>query len=307
MKTEIPALSYDSMFKAVFNKNNYFLCALIKSITDYYHLDIIVNKDNLILKNVELPIDNKNDKRMVCDFRVAVDKEHEVAIEINRSKKPGLTERNIAYSFKLFTENFRVGDPYSKLRNYMFIQVNFDDFFNEDKELISDLGIANRKNPKFNRFKQFNILKIDIASCLKLVYNKSNLDEISDLVLFGAILHCKYLEDISSILERGFKYMPKDEKDKFIKDIKTAASDEEVLRDVFFERTFEDRIAIVEGATRYETTEQVTKDVTDKVTKENTEKMIKAMLDKGLSYQDISDISKYSIDQIKKIANEDNK
>ena len=57
----------------------------------------------------------------------------------------------------------------------------------------------------------FSIMNIDIAKCFKLVYNKNNLEGISDLEIWGAIINCNYLEDIASILERRPRIMNKEE------------------------------------------------------------------------------------------------
>ena len=45
MKTKIPSLSYNALFKAVIANNKYLLSALVKAILDYYKLDIdVINK-----------------------------------------------------------------------------------------------------------------------------------------------------------------------------------------------------------------------------------------------------------------------
>ena len=61
----------------------------------------------------------------------------------------------------------------------------------------------------------FSIMNIDIASCYNLVYNSDNLEEISDLGKWSAIISCEYLEDISEITK-----MSADDVEKIIKENK---------------------------------------------------------------------------------------
>ena len=152
----------------------------------------------------------------------------------------------------------------------------------------------------------YSIMNIDIETCYNLVYNKSNLEEISDLEVFGAIVACNYLEDIASILERRSLSMDNQEKEKLLSDIKDASQDKDTLKAVRLENSIEDRFRWVEEATRRDTREEVTKEVTREVTKEVTKevteevtnKLIKGMLNKKISYQDISDITGQSIEKI---------
>ena len=48
--------------------------------------------------------------------------------------------------------------------------------------------------------KNLCILNIDIVSCFKFVYNKTNLKEVSLLERFSGILYASNIEDISNIL-----------------------------------------------------------------------------------------------------------
>ena len=61
----------------------------------------------------------------------------------------------------------------------------------------------------------FSIMNIDIASCYNLLYNSDNLEEISDLEKWSAIISCEYLEDISEITK-----MSVDDVEKIIKENK---------------------------------------------------------------------------------------
>ena len=100
--------------------------------------------------------------------------------------------------------------------------------------------------------------------------------------------------------------MDKLEKEKLLSDIKDASQDKDTLKAVRLENSIEDRFRWVEEATRRDTREEVTKEVTREVTKEVTKevteevtnKLIKGMLKEKLPYQQISNITGLSVDEI---------
>ena len=298
MKTKIINLSHDAMFKAVFSSNKNMLAKLVQAILDYYKINIKVDENNLELKRNELDIENVNDKQLICDYVVKINDNFDLNIEINREIYSGLYERNLIYSFKIYGSHFKSGDSYNKFNSYDIIQANLNRFNNSNGKCINCFYIIDINDVRNVLSNHFTVLNIDIASCFDLVYNNSKLEEILPIHAFGAIMHCNYLEEISSILEKGRIKMTKKEKEKFLNDVKVKSQDKNVIHDIKIERTVEDRYKWIEGCTRYAVTEEVTKEVTND--------MIKAMLKKGLSLEDISDISKCSIEEIKKISKEVN-
>lgn len=300
MKTKIPSLSYNAMFKAVIANNKYLISALVKVILDYYKLDIDVMNKELIIKNNELGINNFQDKNLICDYIIKVDDNTEVNIEINRAKYIGLSERNLTYSFKIYLEHFNTGDSYDEFNKYTFLQVNFNNFPNRNGKIINRYYMMDIDDPSNKLSNKFSILNIDIAKCKEMVYNKSDLDEISDLYTFGAIMSCIYLEDIKSILERGLMFMKDNEKEKLIDKIEDASSNKETLKAVRLENSLEDRFRYIEAMTRNVTKEETTKEVT----KEVTNNIIKSMLKKNITYEDIAEITNTPIETIEKIAKE---
>ena len=133
----------------------------------------------------------------------------------------------------------------------------------------------------------FSIMNIDIEKCKELVYNSSNLEEVSDLEKWSAIIACNYLEDIASILESGLLSM--NEKEKFLSDIKEKSKDKDVLEAIKLEDSIDYRFKAVEEDAYERGIEQTKIDI------------IKECLKKKMSYQDISDISGKSIEEIKTI------
>ena len=299
------------MFKAVFSNNKVILSKLIEAIFDYYRLDIDIKGKELIIKNNELPLDNYQDKQLVCDYIIRVDDDTELNIEINRSTYIGLYERNMTYSFKIFYEHFRAGDGYSKFEKFTLIQVNFNNFSNPNNKNINKYYVIDVDDVANKLSNSFSIMNIDIASCYNLVYNSDNLEEISDLEKWSAIISCEYLEDISSILERG-KMISMNEKEKFLNDIKEKAQDKDVLNSIKLENTVEERIRWIEEATKNRAWEEGLEEGTKQGIEQGIEQgvvetkknIILEMIKKNISINDISDIIKMSVEDIKKIIKE---
>ncbi len=296
------------MFKAVFSNNKYIISKLVESILDYYKIKIDIKGKELIIKNNEIPVDNYQDKQLICDYIIKLDDNTEVNIEINRSKYIGVTERNLTYSFKIYYDHFKSGDTYNNFNKYTFLQVNFNNYCNPNGKNINKFYMIDIDDLKNRLSNSFSIMNIDIASCYKLVYNNDNLEGISDLEIFSSILYCEYLEDIASILERGLKSMDKKEKEKLLKEIKEKARDKNVLEAIKLENTMEDRFKMIEDLALETGLQQGLQQGIEQGIKQgieqNTIEIIKILLERKMSYQDISEIAKKSIAEIKKIEKE---
>jgi len=302
MKTKIPSLSYNAMFKAVFANNKYLLAKLVEAILDYYKLDIDITGKELIIKRNELNVDNYQDKQLICDYIIKIDDDHEINIEINKSKYTGLSERNLTYSFKIYYDHFKVGDSYLEFNKYTFFQVNFNNFANSNGKSINKYYMIDIDDLGNKLSNNFSVMNIDIAKCFKLVYNNTNLEGISNLEIWGAILKCDYLEDITSILERRQTFMDKETASNFADAILKASMDKNVEEDLRLEKTWQERWDWIEGIAMEEKEKEVTEKVTKEVTKEVTTKIVKSLLTKKISYEDISEITGMTIDEIEKIA-----
>ena len=323
MKTKIPSLSYNAMFKAVFSNNKSILLKLVKAIFDYYNINLDISDRELIIKNNELPLDNYNDRELICDYIIKIDDYNEINIEINRSKYVGLISRNMTYSFKIFYEHFKVGDSYDEFSKYTLLQVNFNNFSNPNKRNINRYYMIDIDDLNNKLSSNFSIMNIDIASCYKLVYNSDKLKEISFLERWAGIIGSEYVEDISLIM--GSDMVSMKEKEKFINDIKEKSKDKDVLEALKLENTVEDRFKWIENIAKSEGydlgyeeghnlgykdghregvefgIEQGIEQGIEKGIEKNTSDIIKAMIDNNISYEKISKITNKSIDEIKKI------
>ena len=182
-------------------------------------------------------------------------------------------------------------------------KVNLNNYHNPNGKCINCFYLIDVNDISNFLSNNISILNIDIASCYDLVYNNSKLEEISVLHAIGAMLCCDYLEDISYIFEKGLIKMDKEYVQKLLDDIKNKSNDKKIYRVPKLEKTIEDRYKLIAGMAWGEAEEVTTKKVTKEVTEEVTENMIKTMLNEKMPYEQISKISGYSVDEIKKLEN----
>ena len=283
MKTKILSLSYNAMFKAVFSNNKVILSKLIEAILEHSYINIDIKDKDFIIKNNELPIDNYNDKQLIYDYIIKLDNINDLNIELNRKQYPGVVERNMTYSFKIYYEHFNRGNEYSEFKKYNLIQVNFNKFKNPNNKSINKYYLLDANDSKNFLSKSICIINIDIEECYNLVYNNTCKEEISELEKLAAILYCDYLEDISSILESV--RLDNMEKEKFINDINNASCDKNNQEAIKLEDNIEYRFELTK----------------EEALREKTIDVIKNMLKKNYDIKEISDITGKSTKEIKEI------
>ena len=279
------------MFKAVFSNNKVILSKLIEAILEHSYINIDIKDKDFIIKNNELPIDNYNDKQLICDYIIKLDNVNDLNIELNRKQYPGVVERNMTYSFKIYYEHFNRGNEYSEFKKYNLIQVNFNKFKNPNNKSINKYYLLDANDSKNFLSKSICIINIDIEECYNLVYNNTCKEEISELEKLAAILYCDYLEDISSILESV--RLDNMEKEKFINDINNASCDKNNQEAIKLEDNIEYRFELTEE-------EALNKGI-NQGRKETITNVIKEMLNKNMSLKDIHSITNVPINEIKEI------
>ena len=271
------------MFKAVFSNNKVILSKLIEAILEHSYINIDIKDKDFIIKNNELPIDNYNDKQLICDYIIKLDNINDLNIELNRKQYPGVVERNMTYSFKIYYEHFNRRNEYSEFKKYNLIQVNFNKFKNPTNKSINKYYLLDANDSKNFLSKSICIINIDIEECYNLVYNNTCKEEISELEKLAAILYCDYLEDISSILESV--RLDNMEKEKFINDINNASCDKNNQEAIKLEDNIEYRFELTK----------------EEALREKTIDVIKNMLKKDYDIKEISDITGKSTKEIKEI------
>ena len=291
MCEKIPMLVYNAMFKAVFSNNKQVLSKLIEAILDYLKLNIDIKNKELILKNTELSINNHLDKQLICDYIINLNEYTDLNIEINKTFYPGLTERNMTYSFKIYYEHFKTGDKNVEYNKFNLLQVNFNNFSNPNNKTINKFFLIDTDDLTNVLSKNLLIINIDIASCFNLAYNRTKLTDVSYLERFAGILYAKSLNDISLIL--GGDMLSMEEKEKFLNDVKRASRDKKIQEDLRLEETLEYRFALVE--------EDAFERGKNLGIEQHTLNIIEEMLKNNIDINTISKVTDKSIDEINNI------
>lgn len=291
MQTKIPSLSYNAMFKAVISSNKIILSKLVEAILEYWNLNIDIKDKELIIKTNELSLNNFKDKQLICDYIIKLSDNVDLNIEINKTYYTGLVERNMVYSFKIFYEHFNSGDNHKDFNRYNLLQVNFNNYSNENNKRINKFLMIDVDDITNTLSKNLGIMNIDIASCYNFVYNECNKEKISNLDRLSAMVYCSSLEDISFVL--GSEILTMEEKSKLIDSVKKISKDKDIKEAVKLEDSIEYRFKLVE--------EDALERGIDQGKEETLTDTIKSMLKEKLSYNLISKITGKSLNEIKKI------
>ena len=274
----------DVVFKALFSRGKpritqAMLEAILKMKIDKLELD----------KSTDLLNENADDKNGRLDLRAIINGNTECDIEVQLTSNDNIAERFVYYWAKMYAANLKIGDTYSDLRKTISIIILDDDF-----RLTKNLGkpqttwkIRESENTHLILTDYFEIIIIEIPKVLK-AYHKNPNDEVLQWMLF---LDNPEKEEVTRIMEEN-------------KDIKEAKeeldriSQDDILRMKALNRTLEiaDRLQLKKEA----------EEALEKGKKEKTNEIVKRMKDADLSIEQIAQIVKLKVDEVKAILNEKN-
>ena len=274
----------DVVFKALFSRGKpritqAMLEAILKMKIDKLELD----------KSTDLLNENADDKNGRLDLRAIINGNTECDIEVQLTSNDNIAERFVYYWAKMYAANLKIGDTYSDLRKTISIIILDDDF-----KLTKNLGkpqttwkIRESENTHLILTDYFEIIIIEIPKVLK-AYHKDPNDEVLQWMLF---LDNPEKEEVTRIMEEN-------------KDIKEAKeeldriSQDDILRRKALNRTLEiaDRLQLKKEA----------EEALEKGKKEKTNEIVKRMKDADLSIEQIAQIVKLKVDEVKAILNEKN-
>ena len=274
----------DVVFKALFSRGKpritqAMLEAILKMKIDKLELD----------KSTDLLNENADDKNGRLDLRAIINGNTECDIEVQLTSNDNIAERFVYYWAKMYAANLKIGDTYSDLRKTISIIILDDDF-----KLTKNLGkpqttwkIRESENTHLILTDYFEIIIIEIPKVLK-AYHKNPNDEVLQWMLF---LDNPEKEEVTRIMEEN-------------KDIKEAKeeldriSQDDILRRKALNRTLEiaDRLQLKKEA----------EEALEKGKKEKTNEIVKRMKEADLSIEQIAQIVKLKVDEVKAILNEKN-
>ena len=283
----------DRAFKEVFLKpdNSDLLKALLEFI-------LKIKIDKLEIKKTELLSGSVNIKDKRVDAIVHTGNK-KIEIEINSQNKDYLHTRSTAYICNIYQSNASVVDTYNEDTD--IIQVNLTWGLGRNNDEMKIYKIMNEKGELY--VKNFIIYEINMDYYDKIWYSK-NEDEIKkNLYMIMLDLDKKELEN-----------MPKDKiVDKYITNV-TIVNDDPEFQKYMSEEEDKKKIqnsllseAKEEGISQG-ISQGYTSGINDGISKGVSKEKVniaKNMLNKNISIEDISDITGLSIEEIKKISNDD--
>ncbi len=287
--TFIP-LTYDKMFKSLFENNTYILKRFLISVL---HLDMEPDEFIIHFGKSELTLSNYNEYKKTVDFNIDINNKIYINIEVNRSQYEKVKRRNRLYFHKIISMNLNTGDNLDKLAEITNIQLNLN-VVDNNKELgeyiITPYNIIDNKIEDNNEIIYLRYLEY----YRNLYYTKNGrLDNEADYWL--ALLTSKSFVELNDILS---KFVSKELRENIIKDVYNMSLVDNIHL-TKKERKALDKVFEYESK-RYD--EEMKKRAREEGIEENTIEMIKSMLENKADLEFISKVSNKSVEEIKEIA-----
>ena len=245
-----------------------------------------VNCNDLLLSHNSIPIGSLGEKFKQTDL-IARNSNNIVNIEANNIIGKTTRMKNTSYIMKMYSESAKRGELYNTNKN--FIQINFDNGNEENFGCLTKASILTIDGTAV--LNNFNLLFLDVAKCYKKFYNlirEGKESEIDNHIRIGAFFYSNDPDELDIILGNMLDVELKKRVIGKVRDMYTMNED--------YTLTNEERKQwgdFLYNGWKHEFIE--------KGIKENALKMIKGMLKKEMSYQDISDISGDTVEEIKEI------
>ena len=176
-KVKIIPMTYDKMFKSVLlnEKAKDYLVEVIHLITGIRKEEL----NNLIFKNEEHLRYGVGQKKKESDIVIEII-DNTICLEMNRSYKPGIFERNFSYGGMIRENNIQRINGYDKLDRTILI--NFDNFnrYNDDRSVIKfNMLDKERLIEEGIKYDSYHIILPNIN---KKYYNNNSLNKLEKLI-----------------------------------------------------------------------------------------------------------------------------
>lgn len=295
-------LTYDFMFKHIFNKNPKLLKDLLISI-----LEIPLNPDTseIIIESNELNKSIKKEYHKTVDILVTINNTKIIDVELNSNAFKNIKYRNTLYIEKIMSTKIESGTPLKDMPNFYFYQLNLN-----VQEFQEDIGekVFTLKDDKTNETLLDN-LKIVYKSLdyyTKLYYTNTN--KATKDVIWLAIINAKTFKELEEMCRL---VMSENDKEKFLNDIKSASKDKFILceweADKMAELVKNESLknAKLEGIEegKEQGIEKGIEQGIEKGIEQGTNMTIKNLLKAGISIEDISRATGKTIEELKEISN----
>ena len=134
MGNELLSAKTDIVFKKIFIENEDLLQDFLANMLDIPVKNIV----DIEIKNTEIQPDSPDGKVSRLDLNMTVN-EMRVNVEIQVRKQTDYKERSLFYWSKLFTSDFKSGDPYRKLKKTITINLIDFNMFSSDKNYQTEI------------------------------------------------------------------------------------------------------------------------------------------------------------------------
>ena len=245
-----------------------------------------VNCNDLLLSHNSIPIGSLGEKFKQTDL-IARNSNNIVNIEANNIIGKTTRMKNTSYIMKMYSESAKRGELYNTSKN--FIQINFDNGNEENFGCLTKASILTIDGTAV--LNNFNLLFLDVAKCYKKFYNlirEGKESEIDNHIRIGAFFYSNDPDELDIILGNMLDVELKKRVIGKVRDMYTMNEDYTLTNEEV--KQWGD---FLYNGWKHEFIE--------KGIKEAALKMIKGMLKKEMSYQDISDISGDTVEEIKEI------
>ena len=245
-----------------------------------------VNCNDLLLSHNSIPIGSLGEKFKQTDL-IARNSNNIVNIEANNIIGKTTRMKNTSYIMKMYSESAKRGELYNTNKN--FIQINFDNGNEENFGCLTKASILTIDGTAV--LNNFNLLFLDVAKCYEKFYNlirEGKESEIDNHIRIGAFFYSNDPDELDIILGNMLDVELKKRVIGKVRDMYTMNEDYTLTNEEV--KQWGD---FLYNGWKHEFIE--------KGIKETALKMIKGMLKKEISYNDISDISGETVEEIKEI------
>jgi predicted transposase/invertase (TIGR01784 family) len=268
---------YDFVFKYIFGneKHKDLLIALLSDVLGVPEEEF----EGIEIINSELLKDFKEDKKGILDVRVKTKTGKQIDVEIQILPTDYMAERTIFYWSKMYTSQIKPGDTYDKLKKC--VTINIVDFkCTPLKKLYSSYHLTEDKTG----YRLTDIIEVHFLEIAKLFDEDIEKDENDPIVQWMEFLDAKSKGEMEMLAEKN-------------KDIKKAYGLLQII-------SKDEKARMLYEARQAEISDQLTriKSAEEKgIEKGATEKAIKVaekMIIKGLSMDDIAEITELTVERL---------
>lgn len=289
-KGKTKLLIYDTIFKAVFERES---DILIKMMKDIFEIDDI--NDAFTFSGFESNSGKKEGKTYRGDLTIRLSDKSFIIIEMNYRKDKSAIDRNMVHLVRVHSRLLKSGTKDSELKKYRIRGLNLNNFNNDSSEAIENFALCSLKTNKVVSM-VYSFCNISLVKCRELVYD-ININNLPKAVRWGAILLEEDIDKISQIL--GDDILTMEEKERLFKTIEDVNDDDNVMQEWMLE---ENARLKYEGQMSYAREEGIEEGIEQG--EENSKiEVIKNMLVEGSDYVFISKVTGKTVEEIKEIEN----